>query len=51
MMREIQIAGTWREDRRTTTRKIPRQHADAELKRLCGKYLQENSEKEVRQCK
>ncbi len=44
MVKCIQIAGTWRENQRLKSKKILRQNADAELKKLCAKYLQGNSE-------
>lgn len=37
--REVPIQGTWRDDTRFKKRMISRQDADAELKKLCAKYL------------
>ena len=44
MVKYIQIAGTWRANQWLKPKKISRQNADAELKKLCAKYLQDNSE-------
>ena len=45
-MKAIQIAGTWRENGWLTKKKILRKDADAELKKLCAKFLPGKTQKQ-----
>ena len=47
-MKEIQIAGTWRDDNRFKKQIIKKEDADMILKKLCQQFCQEKFEKEVR---
>ena len=44
MIKYVQSIGTWRENERLIPRKITRQNDDTEIKKLCAKYLQEETQ-------
>jgi len=46
MKQEVQITDTWRENKWNTIRKIAKRSADAELKKLCAKFLPNKIEKQ-----